>query len=75
MATAKQLLCAQNAGSVFEGKAFVGIDLVHEVVEGTINHRATYIQAFNTQTFFGIDPDVTFVTPRGEKCYLYKIAA
>lgn len=71
MAKAKELLTAHFTGQVFKGSDFKKICI--EVTEGKIRANKTYIQAFSRDTFWGIDPDVVFVTRQYENCYLWEL--
>lgn len=71
MAKVKELLFAYFTGQVFKGNDFKTICI--DVLEGQIKANKTYIQAFKKETFWGIEPDVVFLTTRYEKCYLWEI--
>lgn len=68
---AKELLYAAFSGCVFKGKAIEQI--VNTISDGSIKPNKTYIQTFDKLRFFPYNPDVTFITNSGQKCYLYEV--
>lgn len=56
-------------GCFLKGKKFSDF----EVLEGTLNPRATYYYTFKTRNVPHYSPDVILLPPSGEKMYLYKI--
>ncbi len=70
---AKELLKHYFSGSVFTGEALRLFS--REVVSGTIKDGKDYLQLFESDRWRMPEPDATILTPSGDKCYLYEVAA
>lgn len=68
---AKDLLLKHFSTQVYKGSV---LDRVcDKVISGKLKANTVYIQVFNMDEFWGINPDVVFITTANEKCYLYKV--
>ena len=69
--TARQLLNAYFSGRIHKGEAYK--EITTEIIYGTIEPRARYIQTFKDNEFSPYNADACILTTADEKCYLYKI--